>query len=162
MIRNGPRSRPPVILPTKGWYATVQTASCDATEGEVRRTPLNDQNSLSLLIYDRGGEHLGWHHDHNFYRGRDFALLVPLLNIGSDENGQSHAQLYVRLPGQAERVINTIANQRDGAPWVTRGSIPAAYPGARTARPQRPPASTRPISAIPTAARASPRRFSNP
>ncbi|MBM3607265.1 MAG: hypothetical protein FJX29_02260, partial [Alphaproteobacteria bacterium] len=27
-------------------------------------TPLNDQSSLSLLWYDRPGDHIGWHFDH--------------------------------------------------------------------------------------------------
>ena len=43
----------------------------------VRPTPLHDQNSLSILIYERSGDHIGWHYDHNFYRGRHFTVLLP-------------------------------------------------------------------------------------
>jgi len=78
---------------------------------KVKPTPMNDENSLSLLIYDRPGDRIGWHHDHDFYRGRHFTLLVPLVNRGSTASGLSHAQLSVRLPGQGERVVDTGPNQ---------------------------------------------------
>lgn len=78
---------------------------------KVEPTPAHDQSSLSLLIYDRPGDWIGWHYDHNFYRGRHFTLLVPLVNRGTDLNGQSHSRLSVRLPTQAVRVVDTRANQ---------------------------------------------------
>ncbi len=77
----------------------------------VRPTPLHDQNSLSLLVYDRPGDRIGWHHDHNFYRGRHFTLLVPLVNRGSAAQGLSHACLLVREAGRPDRVLGTGANQ---------------------------------------------------
>lgn len=63
----------------------------------VRPTPLHDQSSLSVLIYDRPGDHIGWHYDHNFYRGRHFTLLLPVVNAGSAPSGLSHARLAARL-----------------------------------------------------------------
>jgi hypothetical protein len=63
----------------------------------VQPTPLNDQSSLSLLCYDRPGDHIGWHYDHNFYRGRHFTVLLALVNTGSAEGGLSHARLVARL-----------------------------------------------------------------
>jgi hypothetical protein len=65
----------------------------------VRPTPLHDQSSLSVLIYDRPGDHIGWHYDYNFYRGRHFTLLLPVVNTGSGEGGLSHAQLAAKLDG---------------------------------------------------------------
>ena len=40
----------------------------------------HDQSSCSLLCYDRAGDHIGWHYDHNFYRGRHFTVLLSLVN----------------------------------------------------------------------------------
>src|SRR5262249_33692303 len=41
-------------------------------------TPLHDQSSCSVLFYDRPGDHIGWHYDHNFYRGRHFTVLLAI------------------------------------------------------------------------------------
>jgi hypothetical protein len=46
----------------------------------VQRTPDDDQSSCSLLVYDTAGDHIGWHYDHNFYRGRHFTVLLSLIN----------------------------------------------------------------------------------
>src|SRR6476469_9796741 len=44
----------------------------------VLHTPLHDQSSCSVLIYDQPGDRIGWHFDHNFYNGRHFTALLPL------------------------------------------------------------------------------------
>ena len=53
----------------------------------VEPTPINDQSSLSLLFYTRPGDHIGWHYDHNFYKGRHFTVLLALDNEGRAEGG---------------------------------------------------------------------------
>lgn len=63
----------------------------------VHPTPARDQSSLSVLIYDRPGDHIGWHYDHNFYRGRHFTVLLPVTNVGRDVTGLSHAKLIAKL-----------------------------------------------------------------
>lgn len=75
----------------------------------LRPTPFRDQSSLSVLFYDKPGDHIGWHFDHNFYRGRHFTLLIPLVNEGTAAGGLSHAQLVARL-GEEERAIATPPN----------------------------------------------------
>ena len=75
----------------------------------VHPTPLNDQSSLSVLFYDRPGDHIGWHFDHNFYRGRHFTLLLATLNEGHSESGLSHAILKARA-GPCEIDVRTPAN----------------------------------------------------
>lgn len=77
---------------------------------QLQPTPIHDQSSLSILFYDRPGDHIGWHFDHNFYRGRHFTVLVPLVNEGSDEHGLSHARLYHR-DGDEERAIASPPNR---------------------------------------------------
>jgi hypothetical protein len=72
-------------------------------------TPIFDQSSLSLLFYDRPGDHIGWHYDHNFYRGRHFTVLLALVNTGSAAGGLSHATLRARL-GDREIAVATAPN----------------------------------------------------
>lgn len=65
----------------------------------VRPTPINDQSSLSVLFYEKPGDHIGWHYDHNFYRGRHFTVLLPVINQGSAAGGLSHAMLKAKIQG---------------------------------------------------------------
>jgi Rps23 Pro-64 3,4-dihydroxylase Tpa1-like proline 4-hydroxylase len=75
----------------------------------VKCTPQHDQSSLSVLVYDRPGDHIAWHYDHNFYRGRHFTVLLPVVNVGSCAGGLSHAQLVVKA-GETDRTIQAAAN----------------------------------------------------
>jgi len=72
-------------------------------------TPLHDQSSCSVLVYEKPGDHIGWHYDHNFYKGRHFTVLIPIVNCGADAGGVSAAKLMVKLAGQ-ERTIAAPAN----------------------------------------------------
>lgn len=72
-------------------------------------TPLHDQSSLSVLVYDKPGDHIGWHYDHNFYRGHHFTVLIALVNRGSADGGLSHATLYAKQP-DGELAIRTAPN----------------------------------------------------
>ncbi len=76
----------------------------------VRPTPVFDQSSLSVLCYDRPGDHIGWHYDHNFYRGRHFTVLLPVVNRGGAEAGLSHARLTAKVR-EAEVDIATPPNK---------------------------------------------------
>lgn len=49
----------------------------------MRQTPIQDQSSLSLLCYEKEGDHIQWHYDHNFYRGPHFTVLLALINRGA-------------------------------------------------------------------------------
>jgi len=75
----------------------------------VGPTPINDQSSLSLLFYNKPGDHIGWHYDHNFYRGRHFTLLLAIVNTGQAAHGLSHAVLEARVGGR-EIGISTAPN----------------------------------------------------
>jgi hypothetical protein len=76
----------------------------------VMPTPLHDQSSCSVLFYERPGDHIGWHFDHNFYRGRHFTVLIPIVNRGHDSDGLSAARLMAKV-GREERTIPTPPNQ---------------------------------------------------
>lgn len=54
----------------------------------------HDQSSCSLLYYTEEGDHIHWHFDHNFYRGRQYTVLVSLVNRGP--NGGLSASTLMR------------------------------------------------------------------
>jgi len=75
-------------------------AWCSEIVGDrVRPTPLHDLSSCSLLIYDRPNDHIGWHFDLNFYRGRHFTALLSLVNTNVNGVTVSSANLLVRRNG---------------------------------------------------------------
>jgi hypothetical protein len=73
----------------------------------LRPTPIYDQSSLSVLVYNKPGDHIGWHYDHNFYRGRHFTVLLAIHNAGQAAHGLSHAVLHARVPGRAIEISTT-------------------------------------------------------
>ena len=67
-------------------------------------TPLNDQSSCSLLFYDRPQDHIQWHFDYNFYNGRHFTALLPLINEHALQPRLSSAELMARVRSSEFRV----------------------------------------------------------
>jgi 2OG-Fe(II) oxygenase superfamily len=65
----------------------------------VAPTPSHDESSCSVLFYEKPGDHIGWHYDHNFYIGRHFTVLIPVVNCGKD-GGLSAARLVAKLNGK--------------------------------------------------------------
>jgi alpha-ketoglutarate-dependent taurine dioxygenase len=82
--------------------------------GQVIGTPVyptadHDQSSCSILYYDVAGDHIGWHFDHNFYRGRHFTVLLSLVNQSLQPDcglahGLSAGRLQRRRNGSEETV----------------------------------------------------------
>lgn len=74
---------------------------CSAVIGaEVEPTPVHDQSSCSLLVYNRPRDHIGWHYDYDFYQGRHFTVLLALVNQRNAEpQALSSARLLARLDG---------------------------------------------------------------
>jgi hypothetical protein len=102
-----------------------------AVREDVSPTPVDDQSSLSVLVYDRPADRIGWHYDHDFYRGRHFTALLPIVNEGSAEGGLSHAELVARLDGK-DVVLSTEPNTLvlfEGA--VVRHKVTPIGPGER-------------------------------
>lgn len=75
----------------------------------VQPTPDHDQSSLSMLCYNEAGDHIHWHYDHNFYRGRHFTVLLSLANE-SVSGGVSQSTLKRKLPGGDEQAFDTSPN----------------------------------------------------
>lgn len=76
---------------------------------KVMPTPINDQSSCSLLYYDKPGDHIGWHYDHNFYNGRHFTALIPIVNEHLETKELSSTKLMVKKNG-CEEIIPTPPN----------------------------------------------------
>lgn len=71
-------------------------------------TPDGDQSSLSVLCYKEKGDHINWHYDHNFYRGRHFTVLLSLANEAA-AGGVSQSNLMRKLP-TGEETFDTSPN----------------------------------------------------
>jgi len=76
----------------------------------IQQTPLHDQSSLSVLFYEKPGDHIGWHYDHNFYRGRHFTVLIPIVNRGREVGALSSARLLAK-PAGGEIEVSTSPNR---------------------------------------------------
>jgi len=60
------------------WYKNLPTEISKVIGTQVQITPLNQPNSLSLVVYEKEGDYIDWHFDTNHYNGRYFTLLVPV------------------------------------------------------------------------------------
>ncbi len=80
----------------------------DLVGERLQPTADHDQSSCSLLYYTQRGDHIGWHYDHNFYRGRHFTVLVSLINRSGDGR-LSGGRLQRRYDG-AVSVVDTSEN----------------------------------------------------
>lgn len=76
----------------------------------LKVTPEGDYSSCSILVYERPGDHIGWHYDHNFYRGRHFTVLLPVVNRNAAGSGLSSGRLFAKIGG-VERLVPTPPNQ---------------------------------------------------
>jgi hypothetical protein len=79
--------------------------------GRVVGTPVqvtadHDQSACSVLYYTEAGDRIGWHYDHNFYRGRHFTVLLTLVNESPAGGLSSSALVYRSLDG-AEQGLPT-------------------------------------------------------
>jgi hypothetical protein len=66
----------------------------DVVGAEVRPCADHDQSACSILYYDQPGDHINWHFDHNFYKGRHFTVLLSLVN--RSPNGGPSASRFER------------------------------------------------------------------
>ncbi len=88
----------------------IRAIASEITGETLLPTPLHDESSCSVLFYEKPGDHIGWHYDHNFYRGRHFTVLIPMVNRSADGSGLSAARLMVKEK-TAEREIATPPNR---------------------------------------------------
>jgi hypothetical protein len=62
-----------------------------------------------VLVYEKAGDHIGWHYDYSFYNGRHFTVLLSLMNSDVSGTASSSSNLLVRTT-DAVRVVPTPPN----------------------------------------------------
>lgn len=87
----------------------VQRWISEITGVQVYPTRDQDQSSLSLLCYTEAGDHINWHYDHNFYRGRHFTVLLSLVNE-HEGGGTSQSRLERKTPQGTVETCETSPN----------------------------------------------------
>jgi hypothetical protein len=75
----------------------------------VRPAGDHDQSAESILFYDEAGDHIHWHFDHNFYEGRQFTVLLNLVNR-SAAGGLSASTLFYKNSQGADVGVDTSEN----------------------------------------------------
>ena len=79
------------------WYKGLTRQISEAIGEEIKVTPLNQPNSLSLVVYEKEGDFIDWHFDTNHYNGRYFTLLLPVTTAPTCGNYQ-----YRNAEGETE------------------------------------------------------------
>jgi hypothetical protein len=64
----------------------------------------HDQSASSILYYTQPGDHIHWHYDHNFYRGRQFTVLLVLVNRAGAGGLSSSELVRKNHDGREERL----------------------------------------------------------
>ena len=70
----------------------------------VHCTADHDQSACSILYYTQAGDYINWHHDPNFYSGRQFTILLMLVNKGADGGLSSSMLMRRHKDGREERI----------------------------------------------------------
>ena len=60
----------------------------------IQRTPLNDPNACSLLLYSNKGDHIDWHLDQSLYYGDRYVVLLTLVNENKSKNDLSENEFH--------------------------------------------------------------------
>ncbi len=53
------------------------------TGERLQMSPAEDPHAYALYFYTRPGDHIGWHYDTSYYRGRRYTLLVGVIDRSS-------------------------------------------------------------------------------
>lgn len=77
----------------------------DGKLNNIKRTPLNDQNSIGLLYYHRPDDHINWHYDYNYYFGNRYTALLCLKNRNKKNGLLSCSKLKVSIDGKTETIM---------------------------------------------------------
>jgi len=62
-------------------------------------SPSDDPHAYALYFYTRAGDHIGWHYDTSYYRGRRYTLLLGVIDASSC---RLEYELHTREPGVAK------------------------------------------------------------
>jgi hypothetical protein len=62
---------------------------------QMQVSPADDPHAYAFYFYTRPGDHIGWHYDTSYYRGRRFTLLLGVLD---ESSSQLDYELHTREP----------------------------------------------------------------
>jgi hypothetical protein len=62
----------------------------------LQPSPAEDPHAYALYFYTHAGDHIGWHYDTSYYRGRRFTLLLGVID---DSSCRLEYELHTREPG---------------------------------------------------------------
>jgi hypothetical protein len=62
----------------------------------LQPSPADDPHAYALYFYTRPGDHIGWHYDTSYYRGRRYTLLLGIVDRSSC---RLDYELHTREPG---------------------------------------------------------------
>lgn len=69
----------------------------DGLTGEhLQLSPVDDPHAYAFYFYTRAGDHIGWHYDTSYYRGRRYTLLFGVID---DSSCSLDFQLHTRERG---------------------------------------------------------------
>lgn len=78
--------RSPALL---GWLEQL-------TGERLQLSPESDPHAYALYFYTREGDHIGWHYDTSYYRGRRYTLLLGVID---ESSCKLDYELHTREPG---------------------------------------------------------------
>ena len=61
-------------------------------------SPADDAHAYAFYFYTRDGDHIGWHYDTSYYRGRRYTVLLGVID---DSSCRLEYELHTREPGVA-------------------------------------------------------------
>jgi hypothetical protein len=70
----------------------------------VSCTADHDQSACSLLYYTQPGDYINWHRDPNFYAGRQFTVLLMLVNKAASGGVSAGTLMRKHRDGRQERI----------------------------------------------------------
>ncbi len=73
-------------------------------------SPRDDPHAYAFYFYTRPGDHIGWHYDTSYYRGRRYTLLLGVID---DSSCELQYELHTREPG-AVKVPGSLAIRPGG------------------------------------------------
>jgi hypothetical protein len=90
-------ARTPAIAELYRAPALIDWLSAIAGE-PLQPSPPDDPHAYALYYYTRAGDHIGWHYDTSYYRGRRYTVLLGVID---ESSCRLDYQLHTREPGAA-------------------------------------------------------------
>ena len=71
--------------------------------GDLQKCPTDDPHTYALYCYTEPGDHIGYHYDNSYYKGRRYTLLLGLIN---DSSSKLECELYHDNPNRKTQKLS--------------------------------------------------------